>query len=81
MIKNYKKKPVIIQALQWTGNNYEEVDSFVGSNYEFSGDEVIIHTSDKGDMTARPGDYIIKGSRGEFYPCKEDIFENTYELE
>ena len=80
MIKNYKKKPVIIQALQWMGNNYEEIDSFVGSNYEISGNEVIIHTTE-GDMTAHPGDYIIRGVKGEFYTCREDIFENTYELE
>lgn len=78
MIKNYKKKPVIIQALEWSGSNYEEIDNFLGSNYEFSGTTLIIHTLE-GDMSAKKGDYIIKGVRGEFYPCEKSIFEETYE--
>jgi len=84
----YRKIPVTIDAIQWNGNNEEEIMSFVGENCEFSSSTsadydsfttLIIHTLE-GDMSARIGDYIIRGVEGEFYPCRRDIFERTYEL-
>lgn len=83
MIKTYKKKPVEVQAIQWTGENDEEIKEFCNSNcYILNWDyvapkDLIIHTLE-GNMLARVGDYIIRGVKGEFYPCKPDIFEQTY---
>lgn len=76
----YIKKPVIIEAVIWTGKNVEEIDAFVkGSEkmYDFVGDGLYIHTLE-GSMRASVGDYIIKGIKDEFYPCKPDIFKLTY---
>jgi hypothetical protein len=83
----YRKKPVVIEALQWTGENVNEVLEFVNradiriTNHMRDGEmksEIHIHTLE-GPMHASQGDWIIKGVRGEFYPCKPDIFEETYE--
>ena len=88
----YRKKPVVIEAIQWTGLNLQEVKSFVGDSLEYEiydsawmlGKaplmvEMKIKTLE-GDHICTKGDYIIKGVQGEFYPCKPDIFEKTYEL-
>lgn len=77
MIKTYRKKPAIIEAIQWTGKNLSEIDNFMGGIVENKG-AIVIHTLE-GDMEAPIGDYIIKGVNGEFYPCKPDIFDKTYE--
>lgn len=82
----YKKKPVVIEAVQFTRNNLEEVRRFLGESSRKR--EIITDyleyfleiTTLEGIMTATEGDYIIKGVHGEFYPCKPDIFEATYEL-
>ena len=78
----YRKKPVVIQAIEWKWTNDSEIKKFIGENakYESSSDDfiLIIHTLE-GDMKASVGDYIIKGVNGEFYPCKPDIFAKTYE--
>jgi hypothetical protein len=79
----YRKKPVIISAILWTGENFEEL-SKLGKETKR---EVIYEESDmslkiktlEGIMKADVGDYIIKGVKGELYPCKPDIFEATYE--
>ena len=78
MIKKFKKKPVIIEAIQWTGKNLSEIDNFMGGLVENKGTTLVIYTLE-GDMEASIGDYIIKGVNGEFYPCKPDIFAKTYE--
>tara|TARA_Y100000114_G_C11663950_1_gene280403 strand:- start:155 stop:418 length:264 start_codon:yes stop_codon:yes gene_type:complete len=81
----FRKKPVVIEAVQWTGSNMREVDSFMDTDTDHGdgtsfvvGAEVKIATLE-GVMTAGVGDWIIKGVNGEFYPCKPDIFEKTYE--
>lgn len=78
MIKKFRKKPVTIEAIQWTGKNLSEIDNFVGGSIANKGTILIIHTLE-GDMEASIDDYIIKGVNGEFYPCKPDIFDKTYE--
>lgn len=78
MIKKYKKKPVIIEAVQWTGENLSEIDKFTQAKVKNHGLVLIIPTLE-GDMYASLGDYIIKGVNGEFYPCKPGIFAKTYE--
>lgn len=82
----YRKKPVVIEAVQWKGDNLQEIDTLAGGfqkgarEYEqdFISDDLIIHTLE-GDMKARKGDWIIRGIKNELYPCKSDIFEQTYE--
>ncbi len=77
----FRKKPVEIEAVQFTGHNDDEIASFVGENgsdpREF-GPSWYIYTLE-GVMRAEVGDWIIRGVKGEFYPCKPDIFEATYE--
>jgi len=81
MIATYIKKPVIIEACQWTGDNVREIKDFVKPIAEYLEDEqvILIHILEK-DMRANIGDYIIKGVKGEFYPCKPDIFKETYNI-
>jgi len=74
---NYRKKPVEIDAIQWTGDNRLEIFDFCNMSY-ITDQELRIQTLE-GSMIASVGDYIIKGVKGEFYPCKPDIFEMTYE--
>ncbi len=75
----YKKKPVVIEAIRFIGSNHEEIREFIGQNILCSDLSIVISTLE-GDMVAQKGDYIIKGVKGEFYPCKPDIFEETYEV-
>jgi hypothetical protein len=83
----YRKKPVVIEAVKFTMNSLQELheltsvflkDADIDINYLNDG-KIYIETLE-GVMTAREGDWIIKGIDGEFYPCKPDIFEKTYEL-
>lgn len=89
----YRKKPVVIEAVQWTGENHRDMFDFLtGKTNEYmttSGDNFYIDHSKvrggliiktlEGEHIAGIGDYIIKGVNGEFYPCKPDIFAKTYE--
>lgn len=77
----YRKKPVVIEAIQWTGNNWNEIFSFIGDVFKSQNnmDGTIEINTLEGNMVANIGDWIIKGVKGEFYPCKPDIFEQTYE--
>lgn len=76
----YRKLPVEIEAIEWTGDNIIEIGKFLGGR-NFSHDKwygLRIHTLE-GTHDATVGDFIIKGVKGEFYPCKPDIFAQTYE--
>lgn len=74
----YRKKPVVIEAVQWTGSNRSEVLEF--SPVAFWGDNTGLKISTlEGALHASEGDWIIKGVQGEFCPCKPDIFTATYE--
>ena len=80
-MNKYIKKPVIIEAVQWTGDNREEMEAFIPNALivkKNKDGELGIGTLE-GVMTASKGDFIIKGVHGEYYPCKPDIFEETYE--
>lgn len=77
----YRKKPVVVEAVQWTRGNFREVEALNGGMRGMNVDEngnMHIHTLE-GWMQANPGDYIIRGVKGEIYPCKPDIFTMTYE--
>ena len=95
-IEQYRKKPVTIDAVQWTGENLREIIAFTDGppdtrtqhagmmweNYEdlVRRDGLKIFTLE-GAMLASSGDWIIRGVKGEYYPCKPDIFEATYSPE
>ena len=91
----FRKKPVVIEAVQLTWKNWSEICDFMGdiigpNNPGMHGEasdpcgeaspyiNIIIPTLE-GNLTARHGDWIIKGVKGEFYACRSDIFELTYE--
>ena len=83
----YRKKPVIIEAIQFEDNSDRiiEIQEFLGGDtivisYEDADNPYMYIETLEGDMKAGFGDYIIKGVQGEFYPCKPDIFEATYEV-
>lgn len=83
----YRKRPVLVEAVQFTGSNDNVSELFdLGMNsvrteqLGIDGAPTLLIETLEGTMTAQPGDYIIKGVKGEFYPCKPDIFETTYEL-
>ena len=78
MIIKAIKKPVEIEALQWTGYNLDEVLDFTKSKSNIKMHNQLVIQTLEGDMVATIGDFIIKGIKGEFYPCKEDIFHLTY---
>lgn len=77
MTTRYRKKPVVIEAEQWLG----QITQFIGA-IEASvrlADGVLLINTLEGTMAAAPGDWIIKGVQGEYYPCKPDVFDATYE--
>ena len=80
-IAKYRKKPVVIEAVQFNGRNSADIHEFCGDKVrEPVGKDYLEIETLEGIHIASPGDYIIKGIKGEFYPCKPDIFEKTYEL-
>lgn len=92
---DYRKKPVVIDAVQWTGTNHREMFDFLtdyqctdqymsaeGKNFYIDHWKVpggLVIKTLEGEHLANIGDYIIRGVHGEFYPCKPDIFRETYE--
>lgn len=82
-MKKYRKKPIDVDAIQWTGENIDEMCLFLGSNNltterSPTKNHLYFWTS-QGMALAKKGDYIIKEIDGEFYPCKKDLFAKTYE--
>ena len=98
-MSKFKKKPVVINAIQWTGANVQEVSNFLAGfdlhvappndepecakciarfDYTTTPASLAIPTL-AGEMSASAGDWIIRGIKGELYPCKPDIFDATYE--
>ena len=88
MVIKARKKPIVVDVVEFNDENWAEVTQFldgVANSLIVEGNDplgdvigVEINTLE-GVMTAAVGDYIIKGVNGEFYPCKPDIFEKTYE--
>jgi hypothetical protein len=79
MVKKYHSKKTIVEAIQWKGNNIIEVGNFLreGKCDFFIGKEVTIFSPD-GDMIALIGDFIVKISEDDFYPCNQNLFEKIY---
>lgn len=79
----YRKKPVVVEALQWTGDNLVEIADFIKDSeryFEFDSNRDLKIGTLEGIMTVNINDYIIRGIKGELYPCKPDIFEKTYDI-
>jgi len=83
----YKRKPVVIDAIQWTGDNYEEMSVFAytpgetgmgGWQMKEDVKYLRLHTT-SGLVLCAPTDWVIKNPSGQFYPCKNGPFEKTYE--
>lgn len=92
VIKKYRKKPVVIEAIEWAGDNLKEVLDFTGRNpsvvdWSFAKIAKLVDREGlkiftlEGSHNASIGDMIIKGVAGEFYPCKPEIFKETYDPE
>ena len=86
IIEKYRTKPCEIEAVQWNGDNLDEIIQFadkknlmVKFKQNAKAPELKIKTLE-GNMEASVNDYIIRGLRGEYYPCKPDVFEKKYEL-
>ena len=84
-IMKFKKKPIVVECVQYDGNfrsldifPFPEVRNFIISYYE-NGEQYIKIPTLEGEMKLSKGDWLIKGVNGEYYPCKPDIFEKTYE--
>lgn len=93
MKRRFVKKPVIIEAIKWTGSNLEELEDFFEVDpykyHKTKGEYYIDHSRIEGGLVIKTlegehvasiGDYIIKGVAGEYYPCKPNIFFKTYDL-
>ena len=87
--KKYRKMPVTVDAMQFTGRNGVAVAMWCGGKYQSEAKasdptdvaEWVAIPTLEGVMRANRGDYVIRGVQGEFYPCKPDIFAETYEEE
>ena len=83
----FRKKPVVIEAMQLDGHTVAIAEwltecrqAFRSDTDPFDAKQDVLHIPTlEGEMTASPGDWIIRGVQGEFYPCKPDIFDATYE--
>lgn len=88
----FRKKPVEIEAMQWTGDNTRDIATWAQPQLApfalpkgwwlkrpDNGDPQLIIATLEGDHAASIGDWIIRGIKGEFYPCKPDIFAATYD--
>lgn len=81
MIKRFRKKPVVVEAMKWDGKDKTFIELQTFTDYQIEnpeGNTIYIPTLE-GDMLIGLGDWVIKGINGEFYPCKPDIFEATHE--
>ena len=79
----FRKKPVVVEAMQFTNETKNQVFNFVACNryadFDNKYNPILVIETLEGNMVASLGDWVIKGVNGEFYPCKPEIFEKTYE--
>jgi len=81
--RRYRKRPIVIEAIRWDGKAHtlREISGMGGRRVEcdLGGDMRLMVETPEGTMAANVGDYIIKGVKGEIYPCRADVFDETYE--
>ncbi len=75
----FRKKPIVIEAIQVMNTPTVELEQFMGQTLNYIGGKGYAIPTLEGVMYASYGDWIIRGVNGEYYPCKPDIFEKTYE--
>ena len=83
MIEKYIKSPVVVEVLQWTGENSIEIEDFCFFSFIntlIDGSKKLTLATIEGDIYAEIDDYIIKDSKGEFCICKPDDFEESYNI-
>jgi len=82
VMRTYVKRPVEVQAVEWNGDNdvYDFLEEWSNGNVRRDTRNLLLIQTFEGVMQAQIGDYIIRGIAGEFYPCKPDIFEQTYQV-
>jgi hypothetical protein len=83
----YRRKPLELDAIQWTGDNDDEITEFTKKGMWYSNmfDDILIkmkisYRNPQGLMTVPKGDWIIKGVDGEFYPCEQETFDKLYDV-
>lgn len=90
MIARYRKRPVVVEAIQFDGQNFDEIYEWARGDKSEADAPVVLEgcgedpnhlavETPEGSMSAFPGHWIIKGTAGEFYPCKPEIFAEIYE--
>lgn len=80
MVKRFRKKPVVVEAMQWRGPE-DNADLVQFAQYYVSIANVVYITTREGGLKVSPGDWIVKGTAGEFYPVKPEIFKDVYDEE
>ena len=84
MVARYRTKPCEIEAVEWNGSNISEINDFAGKSVLWLKDAkenpILEISTLEGIMLANVGDFIVRGLRGEYYPCKPDVFHKKYEF-
>lgn len=81
---SYRKRPIVVEAEQWTGSNWPTMLDFIvarggdAHTHTSMNDRLVIHTLE-GTLLAEPGDWVVRGVEGEYYPVKNSVFQKTYE--
>ncbi len=76
----YRKKPLVIDAIQWNGKNIDEVKKFMEhTSFGYGGNQCITMRTIEGTKNAMPGDWLVKGTEGEIYPVGVNVFDKIYE--
>ena len=79
-MSKFRKRPVVIEAVQYLHGNGAAPDGVCRCNEVPFGGQPHVHTLE-GPLTVSDGDWIIRGVKGEYYPCKPDVFDATYDTE
>jgi len=79
----YRKRPVVVEAVRWIGLNRQEIEDFCGNSADFQswGDGIVslVVNTHEGTRKALTGDFIVRDTNGEYYPCSHEIFKQKYE--
>jgi hypothetical protein len=85
-VAQFRKRAVVIEAIQWTGDNFEELRAFAGPDVELlpyldppGPDKISIRTMANGWVPSPVGEWLMKGVSGEFYPCADSVFRASYD--
>lgn len=76
---HFRKRPVVIEAIQFTGTNPEQIADFAYGSIGYANTREVCIQTREGDMRGKVGDWVIRGVAGEFYLCDDSIFQATYE--